>query len=393
MVYITKSPSPFDLNLLIFLLDNSLEINSIYGGENILDSDFLPQAWVSNTHAENTEVNGLRLLVDWVTCSFYFAGTLAELCELIGLAELEFVKEERARYTGYTYTYVSDSIQILTCKKEEKFMLNFSGQACRQYEEYSNLNWIYLFSLLLDFFNAKFTRLDIAIDDFKKIYTVNTIRQAVYKKLCVTHLKDWGTNEAGKVETGNDFLTMDSFYIGGISSRYVINVYDKYLERKNKGKELTVDSWTRTEIRFKAEYATMFAINLAQSNESIGYNTMSFLNEKISFLKPGIYDNKSRAKNDKKNVSRWWLKFVGDVGKLKISIKAPDKTIESTKEWLEHSVSPSISLMYHHDPENFNDYINKLIYEGNNKFKQKHISILKNGQKKMLTPKDKGINT
>lgn len=348
----------------------------------MLENENLPQAWGSNTHAENTVHGGLRLLVDWVTCSFYFAGEVAELLQLIGLDELEFIREDRVRYEGYTCTHVSDSIQILEDEDSGKFMLNFSGQACRQYEEYSTLNWIYLFALVLDNFNAKFTRLDVAIDDFNKIYKVSTIRQATYKKLCVTRLRDWGNKQKGLIEYGNDILTMDSFYLGDMKSRYMINFYDKLLERKSKGKEVLVESWTRTEVRFKAEYATMFAITLAHSSEDLGYNTMSFLNEKLAFLKPGDYTNKSRAREDKKNISRWWLKFLGDVGKLKISIKAPDATLERSKEWFEHSVTPTLAMIYSNDPDNFEDYIQKSIHIGSLKFKQKHLSILKNAQKK-----------
>lgn len=340
------------------------------------------EAWGSNTHAENTEASGLRLLIDWVTCSFYFAGEVAELLQVLGIDEMEFIREDRVRYEGYTCTHVSDSIQILENEDSGKFMLNFSGQGCRQFEEYSSLNWIYLFALIIDNFNAKFTRLDVAIDDFNKIYKVSTIRQATYKKLCVTRLRDWGNKQKGLIEYGNEFLTMDSFYLGDIKSRYMINFYDKLLERKAAGKEVLVESWTRTEIRFKAEYATLFANTLAHSNEDLGYNTMSFLNEKLAFLKPGgEYKNKSRAREDKENISRWWLKFLGNVGKLKISIKAPDATLEKSKDWFEHAVTPTLAMIYSNDPDNFEDFINKSIYVGSRKFKQKHLSILKNAEK------------
>lgn len=36
-------------------------------------------AWATNSHAENTQEDGLRLFVDWVICSFYFASKVADL--------------------------------------------------------------------------------------------------------------------------------------------------------------------------------------------------------------------------------------------------------------------------------------------------------------------------
>lgn len=334
-------------------------------------------AWATNSHAENTEEQGLRLLVDWVTCSFHFASSLADLLHVIGLHDAPFEKMNFARYDGYHHTYRLDKMEILATESEDKFMLNFSGQACRIYEQTSAVEWTSLFALLLDNFQATFTRLDIAIDDFEEIYKTSTVRQAVHKKLCVTRLAKWGDRTEGLIAKGKEVLTMDSFYLGGKTSRYILNIYDKKVEREEHDLTVTVSSWTRTELRLKNEYATRFAGVVASGKESLGYYTMSFLNEKIQFLKPGVYKNKSRAAADKKNVSRWWLKFIGSVGKLNLSQQAPDKTIATTMQWMRHQVAPSTAMIYEAEGEDAAfGFFMKLIKDGQKRLSKKQEMMI-----------------
>lgn len=334
-------------------------------------------AWVTNSHAQNTQEDGLRLLVDWVTCSFHFASKVADLLTVLGLHNVKFEKLLFARYDGYSHTYRMDKMEILVSEDENKYMINFSGQACRLFEQSSHVEWTQLFGLLLENFQAKFTRLDIAIDDFSQIYKTGTIRQAVYKKLCVTRVKKWGTKEEGNIEDGNDYLTMDSFYIGGLKSRYFLNVYDKKVEREENGMEVTVSSWTRTELRLKNEYATRFAVIVANGRESLGYYTMSFINEKIQFLKPGVYTNKSRSAEDKTNISRWWLKFLGKVGKLNLSEKAPDKTIQTTVNWMKHQVAPSVAMIYEAEgADEFEKFMQRLRMDGEKRLTKKQTMMI-----------------
>lgn len=350
-------------------------------------------AWCTISHAENTQQEGLRLLVDWVTCSFFFAGTVADLLQVLGMEELPIDKQKGARYKGYTETYFYDRLEIYLSDKtgiHRKVMLNFSGQGCRIYEQKSSINWISLFACLLNEYKAKFTRLDIAIDDFNQIYQTSTIRNACFKKLCVSRLEDWGNNTEGKLIDGDDYFTMDSFYIGNKrSSRYFLNVYDKKVEREQAGKEVTVQTWTRTELRLKAEYATRFAIQVAQGSESIGYYTMSFLSEKIQFLKPGKYSNRSRSAKEKENISRWWNQFLGSCGKLNLSVKAPDRTLEQVKTWFTENMSSTLAMIADDNPAQFEDAVNAILHIGRNKYKDKHIQLLKHSNTKKSFPKGK----
>lgn len=353
------------------------------GGKKIMQEVRRGTAWDTISHAENTASEPMRLLVDWVTCSFYFASNVADLLRVIGLDNLEIEERVGARYDGYVHTYYYDRLEIYVSREDEhgplRYMLNFSGQACRIYEQHSRIDWRTLFALLIDNFNVTFTRLDVAIDDFKQVYQTSTIRKAVKAKLCVTRLADWGDNTEGKIADGDDYLTMDSFYLGNKrNSRYFLNIYDKKTEREQAGKEVTVESWTRTELRLKAEYATRFATVIANGNESIGYYTMSFLSAKIQFLKPGAYTNKSRAAQNPENISRWWRKFLGQCGKLNLSQKAPDKTLEQVKDWLKNNMCSTLAMVADDSPHEFHEFMNEMLELGREKYKPKHIDMLNN---------------
>lgn len=348
-------------------------------------------ARVSNTLAENTEENGLRVLVDWVTCSFTIATNLQNLLVLLGLENdenhIETKLGSRYEFAGYDMTYRIGHIEILHGSQEDddtqdgfspepsgKWLLNLSGQACRQYENSTERGFEHLFAVL-DNFNCKYTRLDIAIDDFKRIYNVSTFRNAVYNKQCITHLKEWGNHTRGLINDGNDGLTMDNFYLGSLKSRFSINVYDKKLERISKKVDCEYETWTRTEVRFKNDYAQQFVDHILLDTRTVGYQVRAFLNDKVKFMTRTCArntTNRARDIKDKKNNARWWLKFLGEVGKLHLSVAMPDKTLDDTKDWIEKQVAPSLAMLHLYKPDAYGDLIKSLTAIGLNRMKKAH---------------------
>ena len=351
------------------------------------------------TPAENTGNIPLRALVDWVTCSFQSASNLQEVFNLIGIGNLENIEEfESSKFAkaGYTSTHRIGMIEYHRNEDENRWLLNMSGQGCRQFEVLSSFDLLTMFAILANL-KASYTRLDIAIDDFGGIFKTNTIRQAVYNKLCVTRLADWGNGERGKVAHGKDFLTMDNFYLGSPKSRYFINFYDKYLERLNKmetaGEELQnrikeelqgITQWTRTEIRLKDEYAEQFVGHILSDHFHLGFYIMSFLNHKLTFLKPSCIkngkENRSRLAEDINNHARWWRKFVHNAGKLKLSVYKPDKMLVESKDWLYKQVSTTLASLALYKPLEFYDLIDDLLKDGMDKIKKEHLLKIYNQQ-------------
>lgn len=351
----------------------------------------------STTLADNTSETAQRTLVDWVSASFELTSSMHKVFKLIGITNLLNVAEKkgsRYEYAGYNHTYQIGLIELMSHKTNTKWLVNLSGEGCRQYELITGTNIINLLEHLKKL-NATFNRIDIAIDDFENIFSTDLIRKAVYEKRCVSKIQDWGNNQKGKISNGNDSLTMDSFYIGSRSSRYFLNIYDKKLEREMKGKteDIISDTWTRTEIRFAYEYAQKFVNHILNEPEKLGLYVKEFLNDKFQFLTTAALKkdtNKSRLVKDKKNITRWWKSYLGKVGKLKISVDKPERILYDTMHWHTRQVATSLAQMYLYYDKDFNKYIEELKNEGLDKMQPKHELMVANQKllDKLGTDKD-----
>lgn len=332
-----------------------------FGIKNVLDG-------VGNTRPPNTSTPRLRALVDWVSVGFDLNGDFEDVCDLIGLGKLEF---DSFDWGTDTYTsHIRFSNIVIQKKYEFNYQLYLSGQGCREFEEYSTLDWIQLFSILKDFCNAKATRFDLALDDFTPYYSVNMIRRTFLDGRCRTRMRKARVNQ--DYDTKSLALTMDSFYLGSIKSRLSINFYDKKLEREANGFEVTEESWTRTELRCKREYADD-VIDILLINDDIGAVLMGILKRHVSFIKKSKQKNKSRVE-----FIKWWADFLKGVEGIQLSVKAPDKTIEKTRNWFIGSVAPSFAtLQKAYDPEEFAEFMKEALEGGAERLNQKHESMIK----------------
>lgn len=342
----------------------------------------------STTPAPNTERLGLSACVDWVSCSFTSRCNIEQIFNLIGISDLSTLEEiDGARYefAGYDTTYKIGLIEIMYYENQldgsHNWFINMSGQACRQFEIASTFDFITFFGVLANV-DAVYTRLDIALDDFKNIFSVNQFRNAVYNKQCVTKLRDWGDHRRGKIASGLDEVHMDNFYLGSSTSRYFLNVYDKKMERQSKNIEVVHETWVRTEVRFKYEYADAFIIHLLENDGEIGSHITAFLNSHIKFLKPSVikkflakekgYTNRSRLAGDLKNHAEWWRSFLNNTKSLHLTKHKPEKTLSDSKEWVYKQVAITLAMLKEYNPAGFDSFIDLAVEKGLNKMQKKH---------------------
>lgn len=324
---------------------------------------------LSNTRPERTQENTLRALIDWVSISFeVMTSDWTQITELLGVDHLDF---EHFDYGYDTYQeHIRFSNIVIMRKDDYMYRLNLSGQGCREFEVFSRLNWSQLFLILKDFLKGKATRLDLAIDDFGKRFSVDLLRRTFLDGRCVTRLSEMSDNQ--KYKTSDLTMTMDSVYFGSMSSRVSINFYDKKMERESNDKEVTVDSWTRTELRLKRDYADDAIDLLLMPDASAGKVAIGILKDKIRFVKGGKDSNKRRRDN-----IQWWDRFIKDIKPLKLSLKAPDKTIEKSKQWVEHSVAPTIAtLRLAMGDEEFEEFLRDLISDGESRLNANHRHMI-----------------
>jgi len=306
-----------------------------------------------NTGAMNTSIKPLRALVDWVSITFLSGQNWRVFAQILGLDPDEFEVQNKG-HKGYLNTAKYKDITIAFGQNENAsnmgVHLDMSGQACRQYEEEfpNNKNvWSDLFLLMLAY-DHNFTRLDIAIDDFKGYFTIDQLYNCAKKgNMTAKRIKKARSYEEFFIEDGK--TDSRTFYVG--KTDWVIRFYNKLVERKNKGYTFkdNLDFWNRYELQLRGNIATDAAKVLAHQSYELGEFVKGFMNEKIDFKVRNKKDsNKSRWKSTK-----WWKTFLNGVEKIPLTQAAPDPTIPRIHNWLDKQVNASFMTYleaFHHHP-------------------------------------------
>lgn len=343
-----------------------------------------------STGSMNTIENGLRALVDWVSVTIKDVQSLSDACGILGLKESEFEVRE-VGFRGYLKSATYGKIMVAWEPPKNTIdmgvHIELSGEACREYEQHFDLefNWSQFFALIMNF-NHKFSRLDIAIDDFKGYFTINQVYRTA-KRGCMTakRIKKARTYEEFFIDDGKTFGR--TFYVG--KSDWMFRFYDKLPERLNKGIDLTdsLKCWNRYEIQLRNNIATEAAHVLAYEAYSLGAFAKGFFKAKIDFKINNVNDsNKSRWKSQK-----WWLKFLDDCEEVELTQIAPDPSIPRIANWFDVQVDTSFATFleaFDNDPVVVDFY--KL--KGAEKMERKHERMIqefnKNPELKRLMYED-----
>lgn len=250
-----------------------------------------------------------------------------------------------------------------------------SGTGCRYYEQNKNLRKMIANVMAIEHL-YKFTRIDIAIDDrsgklinFNKIAKSEdqgTISSLWYK---TTYLRE------KRIQDG--VVLGKTLYFGSKKSKIFMRIYDKHLEQQkrlqhNKREDATplkehVD-WTRLEIVFREERAQLLSRYLLETDD-IGLLLKGTLKNYIRFLQKPRKSTDMRKRRWK--TAPWYEKLLGNVGKLKLTTKPADKSIEEMKEWLKKQISPTIAAIMAAN-EGDTDWLYELIVNGSTRLKAKH---------------------
>lgn len=305
----------------------------------------------------------LRSLIDWV--QFTVRIPLADVYNLIGIPESEFVEMPHGLYF-YAKQKKCGDIRVLwqsTNGLDMGVHVQFSGQGCREYETFYNGDWINLFASVLAQ-GGHFTRLDLAVDEIRynneKPYF--TVRQLIKKTLSGETRSKWKhLNRMQKIRIMDGASLGDTGYFGSSLSDIQARWYEKDKERINAGKELEqqLTTWNRGELQLADDRAQDAAVALV-NGVPLGEIFFRLIKNYLTFTNRVKGDsNKSRWP-----VCKWWLDFLGDVEKLQLARKAPDKTIDQKKEWLDRQVLPTFAEVWVAMGSPGEEYFKEMITEG-----------------------------
>jgi phage replication initiation protein len=320
--------------------------------------------------AQNTSLPALRACVDWLQATLKNVHDVHDTIDILGLQRDAFKEFPTGKYGYKSHMRFGHIAIYYDGRPDMGIHIEMSGQGCREFERYTKKDWSQFFALLLNF-DVNFTRLDLAIDDFKGYFTIEQVIQKIKRGHISSRFKEARRHDSWKIATGEN--TGMTVYFGDSSSRLQVRFYDKFKERVSKGKEMQdgVTFWNRVECQLRKERAMSAAVILAHEHYNTGQLVMGILQNYIRFLVPGKDSNKSRWKTCK-----WWEDYLHGVEKLKLTQVAPDATIERSKSWFENQVSATFAMLleaYDYDE----DLILEFLRHGMMKMTDKHKDMIK----------------
>lgn len=254
---------------------------------------------------QNTEN---KILIDWISFTSK-VDSVSSIIDLLGLGSLTFTECNGAQ--GYANRVAYDGINIhYNHRINQGIWVEMSGKGCRAFETFSEVDFIFLFELLLVNDKAyNITRLDVAYDCFDKKIPIQQFARDVLNKRYVTRFSDKSmlvTCAAGRVG-----YTIDC---GSRKSDIRFRCYDKAYERGYLETDPDYKPWIRFEIQLRDERATSFLDQLDYDN--VGELFRGVVSNYMRILKPSSDSNKSRWPSKK-----WWSEFIGDVEKISLFSK------------------------------------------------------------------------
>lgn len=309
----------------------------------------LPEIKGKNEDLEKTKKFKIKLeetylLIDWIQATILtdYGLNIYELFrDLFGIDPRVVVKEASG-FFGYDTSYCYKDIRIMTAEyrkleglQDMGYHIYITGQGCRDLEDL-NVDYQKLFKKLLSY-HARFTRVDISVDDFSgKYFSTNKVQKCVKKGEVVTRFRN--TIEFIKtklVDGSNDGFTI---WFGSRASDLQVVFYDKMKERESKDYIVSSDIkfWCRLEVRFRNENAMSIIENFANNSfEEFKKYYIGVIDNNVRFVKRKETDkNKRRWKS-----IDWWNKFVENVPRISLQKINVEGSISRKRNWLLNSTS------------------------------------------------------
>lgn len=328
-----------------------------------------------DTGAQNTLREALKPCIDWVSVTFKELETYQVIKDVLLMNPDDFVDIEYGHF-GYRRSKKLGGITIFFDGREGMGVhLQMTGQGCRLFEQMSPLTWKAFFEVCLSY-DGQFTRIDLALDDFKGYFSVKTLIRKIKRKECISKFKKGKREE--DLDLGEGSTEGETLYIGRQTSRVRIRFYNKkqeVLSEQEISPENLPDVWIRTEIQLRQERAQTVAHLLTETE--IGLIQMGILKYYIRFLKKGKDKNKARWKT-----APFWEKFLKGIEPVKLAEKKKEvfSSVSRRMSWLRKQVAPSLALILEAEDGDMKQ-IYSLIREGNKRLKAKDLAMIQEHKK------------
>lgn len=345
----------------------------------------------SNTGVGHTLESGMRACLDWVQATLFEENLKFVIVDILGLHPDNFQSTKKGRF-GYKKGLMFGNISIFydgeTRNKEGEIVdmgihICFTGQGCRQYEAYGIKTWNDLFLDILEF-KGHFSRIDVAIDEFNDLsFSIATLLKKANDGLIISKFKEYDAREKKKLKNGEG--KGKSIYFGSPTSEIMFRFYqkDKQLEALGKKLEEGITAWNRYEVQLKNGKADAVARLICLGDD--GQTALQAVVKGILSKYMRVIQATGDSNRHRRPTAKFWDKFIGAAEKLSLSQVAPDKTIDSQKEWLMYQAGPALAAIVKAEDGDM-DFVYELLKSGESRLKDNHKNMIELHQLKKKEP-------
>lgn len=331
-------------------------------------------------------------LIDWLRFSVPLS-TISHVIEnILGLDYSKFTEAKSSPFPTYEKRLLFAKMEIHSSSQHSNILVNFSGQACRQYEEYMTAtdgwHWHELIKVII-LERAKVSRIDLALDIFdNSCPDVRKLQDYVKRGQLSSRSQTFKEINSGRILDG--VLTGFTIYIGALPQ--MLRVYDKKQEVKhNTGEMISGEKWVRWELELSDKKAMDVAKQIA---------TAKPLNTIIRGILSAHYAFKTqpKGKKDFANKSRWsnmkwWDKFIENIPKIPLRTEKEKSTMVEKEKWLQDGVSRSLAMQFEtytraYGEDYANKYLATLITHGHYNISKQDESMIEQRVNELLGSKD-----
>ncbi|AQS08314.1 replication initiation factor [Clostridium saccharobutylicum] len=285
-------------------------------------------------------------LIDYLRCSIPNSDFFTVANDVLGISFSEFAGGRKGSpYPTYDTCISFANINLHSSDTHNNILIDMSGQACRQYEEYmcriQGWHWYKLISFILEI-KGVFSRIDLALDIFDDSSpSVKVLQDYVKRGQLSTKSHRFMEINSGTILDGK--LRGFTLYIG--SSPQILRIYDKKQERMdNVGEVFNIETWVRWELELTSKKAMLVAFQIS-NGKPLSVIVKGILSAHYSFkTKP---KNSSDLHNKNRlSTMRWWEKFLDGVESIPLKVQKEKMTLKKKKAWIEKNTVKSISMIY-----------------------------------------------
>lgn len=302
---------------------------------------------------------GLECVFDWLQFTIHALDAQEVIVQVLKLKLADFLDLPKGRY-GYANQLACGHVSVLYHGADDMGVhIIISGQGCREYEAVGDI--LQLLDRIV-FFNGNCTRIDLAIDDKSgNIILFDKIIEAVHLGYFSSR---WKTSTEYIVrKLTNGLIIGHTVNIGSRKSKTYMRIYNKAMEQE-------IDTpWIRMEMEVRDERAELLQSILIFETE-VGNVYTKIINNYVRVLQPGNDTNRSRWAT-----AAWWINLVDEIGKLTLTRRPEDRSIEEIRTWVKKAIGPTLALLVLADGGAIDDILTT-IQEGKARLKEKHLRIL-----------------